>query len=188
MFVCRLVDARLCPAERMGKLPLWLPDTHIQFVLEDYGMYQLIGVIKARVQEHGGGIQSGAELLAATPQLFGDSDLGRTRPKRASLLRCGDVELDVKRRKVRQRERYLHLGPKEFELLEFFMKKPGQVFSRQQLINAVWGSCACIDERTVDVHVGRLRRAFRAVGGHDPIRTVRGSGYAFEEDQQHAHE
>jgi DNA-binding response OmpR family regulator len=183
--------------ERGGKVPVWLPRTLIRFLLEDYDIDQLIGVIKARVQERGGtiekpqittqaqSIQSGADLLPDKQRLSQDSVLQPARPKHAkSLLRAGDVEVDLERRRIRQGQQYLHLGPKEFGLLEFLLKKPGRVFSRKQLINAVWGIGVCIDERTVDVHIRRLRRAFKARGGRDPIRTVRGSGYAFDEDEQ----
>jgi two-component system phosphate regulon response regulator PhoB len=73
------------------------------------------------------------------------------------------------------------LGPTEFRLLEFFMTTPGHVYSREQLLNAVWGNDIYVDERTVDVHVGRLRKALDSGNGADVIRTVRGSGYAFNE-------
>ena len=75
----------------------------------------------------------------------------------------------------------LHLGPTEFRLLEFLMQSPGRVFSREHLLNAVWGHDVYIDERTVDVHVGRLRKAINLPRQPDPIRTVRGAGYSFDE-------
>ena len=75
----------------------------------------------------------------------------------------------------------MHLGPTEFRLLEYLMEKPGRVFSRAQLLDSVWGLSAEIDERTVDVHVGRLRKALSNAGEKDPIRTVRGAGYSFDE-------
>ena len=77
--------------------------------------------------------------------------------------------------------RELHLGPTEFRLLEFLMQSPGRVFSREQLLDGVWGRDVYIDERTVDVHVGRLRKALNRGRESDPIRTVRGSGYSFDE-------
>jgi len=108
--------------------------------------------------------------------------LRRTRPERvADKLVCGDIELDREKRRVQRGRRELRLGPTEFRLLEFLMEKPGRVFSREQLLNGVWGSDVYIDERTVDVHVGRLRNALNIEAETDPIRTVRGSGYAFDE-------
>jgi two-component system phosphate regulon response regulator PhoB len=74
----------------------------------------------------------------------------------------------------------VHLGPTEFRLLEFLMQSPGRVFSREQLLDGVWGRDVYIDERTVDVHVGRLRRAPKVGRAADPIRTVRGTGYSFD--------
>ena len=73
------------------------------------------------------------------------------------------------------------MGPTEFRLLEHLMGKPGRVFSRAQLLDSVWGLSAEIDERTVDVHVGRLRKSLSSGNEKDPIRTVRGAGYAFDE-------
>ena len=79
------------------------------------------------------------------------------------------------------RRRELHLGPTEFKLLEFLMQSPGRVFSREQLLDGVWGRDVYVDERTVDVHVGRLRKAINRARRPDPIRTVRGAGYSFDE-------
>jgi two-component system, OmpR family, phosphate regulon response regulator PhoB len=93
----------------------------------------------------------------------------------------GDLELDRRTRRVRRSGTELHLGPTEFRLLEFLMLSPGRVFSREQLLDGVWGRDVYIDERTVDVHVGRLRKAISAPDAPDPIRTVRGSGYALDE-------
>jgi two-component system phosphate regulon response regulator PhoB len=75
----------------------------------------------------------------------------------------------------------VHMGPTEFRLLDHLMGKPGRVFSRAQLLDSVWGLSAEIDERTVDVHIGRLRKALSKEAEKDPIRTVRGAGYAFDE-------
>jgi two-component system, OmpR family, phosphate regulon response regulator PhoB len=117
------------------------------------------------------------ELLARVKAL-----LRRTNPARvASLLRIGDVELDRDRRRVSRGGREVHLGPTEFRLLEYLMQSAGRVFSRNQLLDGVWGRDVYIDERTVDVHVGRLRRALNRGGAPDPIRTVRGGGYAFDD-------
>jgi len=108
--------------------------------------------------------------------------LRRAKPEQvAALLKAGDIELDRVKRRVHRAGRELHLGPTEFRLLEFLMTSPGRVFSREQLLDKVWGREAYIDERTVDVHVGRLRKALSRGHETDPIRTVRGSGYSFNE-------
>jgi two-component system phosphate regulon response regulator PhoB len=108
--------------------------------------------------------------------------LRRARPERvAARLAAGDLELDRETRRVSRASREVHLGPTEFRLLEFLMQSPGRVFSREQLLDGVWGRDVYIDERTVDVHVGRLRRALNRGRACDPIRTVRGTGYSFDE-------
>jgi two-component system, OmpR family, phosphate regulon response regulator PhoB len=108
--------------------------------------------------------------------------LRRASPERvASMLEAGDIALDRETRRVRRSGRELHLGPTEFRMLEFLMEKPGRVFTRSQLLDGVWGHDSEIDERTVDVHVGRLRKAINRPREKDPIRTVRGSGYSFDE-------
>ncbi|HEY0919501.1 phosphate regulon transcriptional regulator PhoB [Devosia sp.] len=100
----------------------------------------------------------------------------------ANVLRAGDLELDRTSHRVRRAGRDVHLGPTEYRLLEYLMRHPGRVYSREQLLDGVWGSDVYVDERTVDVHVGRLRKAInRRAGDADPIRTVRGAGYAFDE-------
>jgi two-component system phosphate regulon response regulator PhoB len=106
--------------------------------------------------------------------------LRRAKPELiAAVLKGGDIELDRDTHRVRRNGHELHLGPTEFRLLEFLMQSPGRVFSRAQLLDSVWGRDVFVDERTVDVHVGRLRKALGR--GRDPIRTVRGSGYSFDE-------
>jgi two-component system phosphate regulon response regulator PhoB len=108
--------------------------------------------------------------------------LRRAKPTHvASLLVAGDIELDRETHRVRRSGRELHLGPTEFKLLEFLMRSPGRVFTREQLLDGVWGHDVYIDERTVDVHVGRLRKAINRPRKPDPIRTVRGAGYSFDE-------
>ena len=108
--------------------------------------------------------------------------LRRAKPEAvSSLLIAGDIELDRETRRVRRSAREIHLGPTEFRLLEFLMQSPGRVFSREQLLNGVWGHDVYVDERTVDVHVGRLRKSINRGRARDPIRTVRGSGYSFDE-------
>ncbi|WP_046865535.1 phosphate regulon transcriptional regulator PhoB [Microvirga massiliensis] len=117
------------------------------------------------------------ELLARVRSL-----LRRAKPTFiAHLLTAGDIELDRETRRVRRSGKELHLGPTEFKLLEFLMQSPGRVFSREQLLDGVWGHDVYIDERTVDVHVGRLRKAINNSRQLDPIRTVRGAGYSFDE-------
>ena len=97
------------------------------------------------------------------------------------MLTIGDIELDREKKRVSRAGRDVDLGPTEFRLLEFLMEHPGRVFSREQLLDGVWGSDVYIDERTVDVHVGRLRKALNRGHGTDPIRTVRGAGYALDD-------
>jgi len=117
------------------------------------------------------------ELLARIRAL-----LRRASPERvAMVLAIGDLELDREKKRVSRSSRPVDLGPTEFRLLEFLMERPGRVFSREQLLDGVWGSDIYIDERTVDVHVGRLRKALNRGNGSDPIRTVRGAGYALDD-------
>jgi two-component system phosphate regulon response regulator PhoB len=93
----------------------------------------------------------------------------------------GDIELDRETHRVQRQNREIHLGPTEFRLLEFLMRTPGRVYSREQLLNGVWGHDVYVDDRTVDVHIGRLRKAINKGRARDPIRTVRGAGYAFDD-------
>lgn len=117
------------------------------------------------------------ELVARVKAL-----LRRTKPETlSSLLVSGDIELDRETRRVRRSNREIHLGPTEFRLLEFLMRAPGRVFTREQLLDGVWGHDVYVDERTVDVHIGRLRKSINRGTSKDPIRTVRGSGYSFNE-------
>lgn len=117
------------------------------------------------------------ELIARIQALLRRAKPGHV----AGLLAAGDLELDRTTRRVRRSGAELHLGPTEFRLLEFLMQAPGRVYSRAQLLDAVWGRDVYIDERTVDVHVGRLRKAITPADAKDPLRTVRGAGYAFDE-------
>jgi two-component system phosphate regulon response regulator PhoB len=115
------------------------------------------------------------ELVARVKAL-----LRRAAPNRVvDVLRAGDIVLNRTQHRVMRREREIRLGPTEFRLLAFFMENSGRVLSRQQLLDGVWGRDAFIDGRTVDVHVGRLRKALIRGSDPDPIRTVRGAGYAF---------
>jgi two-component system, OmpR family, phosphate regulon response regulator PhoB len=117
------------------------------------------------------------ELLARVAAL-----LRRASPERvADVLGFGDIAIDREKKRVTRGGRPIDLGPTEYRLLEFLMERPGRVFSREQLLDGVWGSDIYIDERTVDVHVGRLRKALNRGDEIDPIRTVRGSGYALDD-------
>jgi two-component system phosphate regulon response regulator PhoB len=108
--------------------------------------------------------------------------LRRARPETiASVLKIGDLELDRETHRVHRAGRELHLGPTEYKLLEYLMQNPGRVYSREQLLDGVWGREVYVDERTVDVHVGRLRKALNRGRSRDPVRTVRGVGYALDE-------
>lgn len=118
------------------------------------------------------------ELLARVKAL-----LRRARPEvLSSVLKVGDIVLDREQHRVYRGAEELHLGPTEYRLLEFLMQNPGRVFSRAQLLDKVWGETNYIDERTVDVHVGRLRKAVNIARKPDVIRTIRGAGYAIREE------
>lgn len=120
------------------------------------------------------------EMLARVKAL-----LRRASPQRmADVLQAGDIALDRSAHRVKRREREVRLGPTEFRLLAFFMENQGRVLSRQQLLDGVWGRDAFIDGRTVDVHIGRLRKALIRGSDSDPIRTVRGAGYSFEDQPE----
>lgn len=107
--------------------------------------------------------------------------LRRLRPTLVSdMVVCGDIEIDRTAHRVRRAGNEVHLGPTEFRLLDHLMQNPGRVFSREQLLNAVWGSDVFVEARTVDVHIGRLRKALGKYGDSNPIRTVRSAGYSLE--------
>lgn len=108
--------------------------------------------------------------------------LRRSQPTLASeMLHFGDITVDRASHRVRRGVRDVHLGPTEFRLLDHLIRFPGRVFSREQLLDAVWGSDVYVETRTVDVHIGRLRKALSEQGKPDPIRTVRSAGYALNE-------
>jgi two-component system, OmpR family, phosphate regulon response regulator PhoB len=118
-----------------------------------------------------------AELMARVKAL-----LRRLKPALADdAIVIGELKLDRAAKRVHRGAREVKLGPTEFRLLEHLMKSPGRVYDRIQLLDMVWGRDAEIDDRTVDVHVGRLRKALAQSDESDPIRTVRGAGYAFDE-------
>jgi two-component system, OmpR family, phosphate regulon response regulator PhoB len=107
--------------------------------------------------------------------------LRRIRPGLADdRIRNGDIVIDRVAHRVRRGDREVHLGPTEFRLLDYLMQHPGRVFSREQLLDAVWGSDVYVEARTVDVHVGRLRKALNQGTESDPIRTVRSAGYSLD--------
>ncbi len=99
----------------------------------------------------------------------------------AQTLEAGDIVLDCLRQRATRKDRDLNLSPTEFRLLEHLMRSPGRVFTRDQLLDTVWGQDSFVDDRTVDVHVGRLRKILNRGRDRDPIRTVRGTGYSFDE-------
>lgn len=107
--------------------------------------------------------------------------LRRTRPELVEeRLEYADLLLDRGRHRVTRGGKDVHLGPTEYRLLDFLMQRPGRVFSRERLLDAVWGANTYVEVRTVDVHVGRLRKALRQDGAPDLIRTVRSAGYALD--------
>jgi two-component system phosphate regulon response regulator PhoB len=110
--------------------------------------------------------------------------LRRSRPALGdAVLRHGGLSMDLAAHRVRRNGRDVHLGPTEFRLLRHFLEHPGRVFSREQLLDAVWGRDVEVELRTVDVHIRRLRQALNAAGERDAIRTVRSAGYALSEEE-----
>lgn len=131
------------------------------------------------------GLETGADDYVVKPYSVIElmarvrSQLRRVRPSTVGLrLEFDDIVLDAETHRVSRNEQPLKLGPTEFRLLSTFMEKPGRVWSREQLLDRVWGRDIFVDTRTVDVHIGRLRKALTQYGGADPVRTVRGAGYA----------
>jgi len=131
------------------------------------------------------GLSTGADDYVtkpfSVPELIAriNAVLRRANPKSiADTLTVGDLEMDRTSFRVKRGPREIRLGPTEFRLLEFLMQSPGRVYSRGQLLDSVWGQNVYVDERTVDVHIGRLRKALNRGKEKDPIRTVRGAGYS----------
>ena len=131
------------------------------------------------------GLETGADDYVVKPYSVLElmarvrTQLRRVRPAATGeRLEFEDIVLDAETHRVQRGEKELKLGPTEFRLLAAFMEKPGRVWSREQLLDRVWGRDIYVDSRTVDVHVGRLRKALCRHGGTDPVRTVRGAGYA----------
>ena len=134
------------------------------------------------------GLDTGADYSVTKP--FGVDELmarvravmRRIRPSLApDTIAIGDIEMDRAAHRVRRAGKEVHLGPTEYKLLDHLIQHPGRVFSREQLLDAVWGSDVYVEARTVDVHVGRLRKALNIEGANDPIRTVRSAGYSLDE-------
>ncbi|HBU98044.1 MULTISPECIES: phosphate regulon transcriptional regulator PhoB [Thalassospira] len=136
------------------------------------------------------GLDTGADDYVTKPFAIGEL-LARIR---ALLRRSGpaqpqgqliysDIEMDLAAHRVSRNGKAIHLGPTEFRLLRYFLEHPGRVFSREQLLNAVWGPNIYVETRTVDVHIRRLRKALNDVKGtRDIIRTVRAAGYALDSE------
>ena len=131
------------------------------------------------------GLETGADDYVVKPYSVTElmarvrAQLRRVRPTAAGqVLTFDDITLDGETHRVTRGDHVLKLGPTEFRLLATLMEKPGRVYSRDQLLDLVWGRDLYVDTRTVDVHVGRLRKVLTANGGGDPLRTVRGAGYA----------
>ncbi|MBS28255.1 MAG: phosphate regulon transcriptional regulatory protein PhoB [Alphaproteobacteria bacterium] len=135
------------------------------------------------------GLDAGADDYVVKP--FSPSELiarvrtvlRRTRPAfDKDLLTYADISMDLSSHRVTRADAAVELGPTEFRLLRFLMEHPARVFSREQLLDSVWGHDTYIEPRTVDVHIRRLRKAMNLPGTVDLIRTVRSSGYALEVD------
>jgi len=144
-------------------------------------------MLSARVEEVDKvrGLETGADDYVVKPYSVIElmarvrSQLRRVRPAMLGhKLEYEDITLNAETHKVTRGPDELKLGPTEFRLLTTFMEKPGRVWSRDQLLDRVWGRDLYVDTRTVDVHIGRLRKALSQHGGTDPLRTVRGVGYA----------
>lgn len=137
------------------------------------------------------GLNSGADDYMTKP--FSPSELiarvravmRRTKPDAsAEALTFADVSMDLAAHRVSRNGRAIHLGPTEYRLLRFFLEHPGRVFTREQLLDSVWGHDVYVEPRTVDVHIRRLRKALNGPSEVDIIRTVRSAGYALDEDLQ----
>ncbi|MFC3528984.1 phosphate regulon transcriptional regulator PhoB [Paracoccus mangrovi] len=131
------------------------------------------------------GLETGADDYVVKPYSVVElmarlrTQLRRTRPATmGERLSFADIILDAGEHRVFRAGQPLHLGPTEFRLLSTLMEKPGRVWTREQLLDRVWGRDIYVDTRTIDVHVGRLRKALMANGGDNPVRTVRGTGYS----------
>jgi two-component system phosphate regulon response regulator PhoB len=167
----RLRDRGLPPAEDVGRHIARIP----------------VIMLSARSEETDKvrGLETGADDYVVKPYSVAEllarlrTQLRRIRPAAVGeRLEFEDIVVDLAEHRVFRDGISLSLGPTEFRLLTAFMERPGRVWSREQLLDRVWGRDIYVDSRTVDVHVGRLRKALRAADAGDPIRTVRGAGYA----------
>lgn len=135
------------------------------------------------------GLNTGADDYVVKPYAVSEliarirAALRRARPASVGqTLSFRDITLDSERHRVARNGKPIHLGPTEYRLLCTLIEKPGRVWSRDQLLDLVWGRDKDVDIRTVDVHIGRLRKALKTKGKKDPIRTVRGAGYSLDCD------
>lgn len=121
---------------------------------------------------------SPSELIARVRAVLRRANPGLT----ATRLEYEDIVMDTETHKVMRNGQSVKLGPTEFRMLRVFIEKPGKVYSREQLLDKVWGRDVYVEERTVDVHIRRLRKALNEAGGPDLIRTVRSAGYSLDSD------
>ena len=135
------------------------------------------------------GLESGADDYVVKPyspvEMMArvQAVLRRSHPELADeVLQYSDIRMDLGRHRVTRGGKSIHLGPTEFRLLRVLMERPSRVFSREQLLDRAWGREVYVESRTVDVHIRRLRKALNINGFRDIIRTVRGAGYAIDED------
>ncbi|MDZ7709464.1 MAG: phosphate regulon transcriptional regulator PhoB [Roseovarius sp.] len=131
------------------------------------------------------GLETGADDYVPKPYMIAElisrirANLRRVRPTvMGDVLTFGEITLDSESHRVRLNGDPVHLGPTEFRLLATLIEKPGKVWSREALLDRVWGQDIYVDSRTVDVHIGRLRKALKQTNTEHPVRTVRGAGYA----------
>jgi len=130
------------------------------------------------------GLETGADDYLGKPYSMAElmariqAHLRRSRPATGAVLEVGDIRLDSETRRVTRAGREITLSALEFRLLAVLMERPGRVLSREWLLDRIWGRDIHVETRTVDVHMARLRKALRGDGGDDPLRTVRGVGYA----------
>lgn len=197
---------RVCRAENGEEAMILVDEENPDLIVLDWMMPNISGLevcrrLKARPETRGipvimlsarsedmdkvRGLETGADDYVAKPYSVVEliarvrSQLRRVRPATVGVrLEYEDIVLDAETHRVTRAGDEIKLGPTEFRLLATFIEKPGRVWSREQLLDRVWGRDIYVDTRTVDVHVGRLRKALKKAGGNDPLRTVRGAGYA----------
>lgn len=197
---------RVCTAETGEEALMMVAEENPDLVVLDWMLPELSGIevcrrlrarpetravpvimLSARSEESDRirGLETGADDYMVKPYSIAEmiarirTQLRRTRPSTVGeRLSWGDITLDAETHRVERAGRELKLGPTEFRLLATFLEKPGRVWSREQLLDRVWGRDIYVDSRTVDVHIGRLRKVLVATGEEDPLRTVRGAGYA----------